>query len=302
MEITFLGTSGCIPTDKRGLSSVHINYLGEPMLFDCGEGTQRQMRLAGLNFMNVNNIYLTHLHADHFLGLGGMLQSMDFLERKEPLTIHGPRGTKETIDKLLTLGTFQLDYLTVKVNETEEGLVFKGDRYTVSAARTVHTKNSLAYSLEEDPHRKFNKPRALELGVPEGRLFSKLQMGEDVEVKGKKVTPDMVLAEPILGRKVVYTGDTRPCQSVIELALGADVLIHESMFSQEDIESTKDAAHSTTKQAAEVALNAQVKRLYLTHISQRYTEPEKLLAEAREVFPQTYMAEDFLKVKVEKHW
>jgi ribonuclease Z len=302
MEITFLGTSGCIPTEKRGLSSVHLDYLGEPMLFDCGEGTQRQMRLAGLNFMSVKNIYLTHLHADHFLGLGGMLQSMDFLERKDLLTIHGPQGTADMVDKLLTLGTFKLDYLTLKVNEADEGIVFKGDRYTVTAARTVHTKNSLAYCFIEDSHRKFNKAKALELGVPESRLFSKLQSGEAVEVNGKKITPEMVLAEPIPGRKVVYTGDTRPCQAVVELASGADVLIHESMFSHEDLESTKDAAHSTTKQAAEVALKAGVKKLYLTHISQRYTEPDKLLAEAKDVFPETYMAEDFLKVKVPKHW
>jgi ribonuclease Z len=302
MEITFLGTSGTIPTDKRGLPAIHLDYLGEPMLFDCGEGTQRQMRHAGLNFMNINNIYLTHLHADHFLGLGGMLQSMDFLERKTPLTIHGPRGTSETIDKLLTLGTFQLDFLQVKTNEVEEGLVFKGERYTVTCAKTVHTKNSVAYCFTEDPHKKFNKPRALELGVPESRLFSKLQNGETVEVKGKKITPEMVLMEPIPGRKIVYSGDTRPCQAVIDIAQGADILIHESMFSQEDEESTKDAAHSTTKQAAEVAKKAGVKKLILTHISQRYTEPEKLQAEAREIFPESYIAEDFMKVAVPKHW
>ncbi|MFH0862637.1 MAG: ribonuclease Z [Candidatus Altiarchaeota archaeon] len=302
MEITFLGTSGTIPTEKRGLSAVHLNYMGQPMLFDCGEGTQRQMRLAGLNFMSIDNIYLTHLHADHFLGLGGMLQSMDFLERKPPLTIHGPPGTKETIEKLLTLGTFQLDYLIVKTNEVQEGLVHRGDRYSVTCAKTAHTKYSVAYCFTEDPHRKFDKPKALALGVPESRLFSKLQNGESVEVKGNTITPDMVLMDPIPGRKVVYTGDTRPCRAVEELAKGADILIHECMFSHEDLEDVKDMAHSTTKQAAEIAKNAGVKRLYLTHISQRYTEPEKLQAEAREVFPESYIAEDFMKVRVEKHW
>ena len=302
MEITFLGTSGTIPTEKRGLPAVHLNYLGEPMLFDCGEGTQRQMRLAGLNFMNVDNVYLTHLHADHFLGLGGMLQSMDFLERKTPLTIHGPPGTKETIEKLLSLGTFQLDYLIVNTNEVGEGLVYRGERYTVTCAKTAHTRNSVAYCFTEDPHRKFDKPKALKLGVPESRLFSKLQNGESVEVKGRTITPDMVLMDPIPGRKVVYTGDTRPCRAVEELAKGADVLIHECMFSHEDLEDVKDMAHSTTKQAAEIAKKAGVKRLHLTHISQRYTEPEKLQAEAREVFPESYIAEDFMKVKVDKHW
>jgi len=302
MEITFLGTSGTLPTERRGLSAVHLDYLGEPMLFDCGEGTQRQMRHAGLNFMSLDNIYITHLHADHFLGLGGMLQSMDFLERNTPLTIHGPPGTKETIEKLLTLGTFELDHLTVSMHEVSEGLVFEGKRYTVTAAKTSHTKNSIAYCFTENSHRKFNKPRALELGIPEGRLFSNLQDGQTIEFKGKTITPDMVLGDPISGRKVVYTGDTRPCQSVIDLSCGADVLIHESMFSSEDLESTKDAAHSTTKQAAEIAAKAGVKALYLTHISQRYTDPKKLEAEAREVFPNSFIAEDFMKVKVQKHW
>lgn len=302
MEITFLGTAGTIPTEKRGLPAVHLDYMGEPMLFDCGEGTQRQMRLAGLNFMNVNNIYITHFHADHFLGLGGMLQSMDFLERKNPLTIHGPRGIKETIEKLLTLGTFQLDNLIVKTNEVNEGLVFRGRRYSVNCVKTTHTKNSIAYSFTEDQHRKFDKPKALALGIPEGRLFSKLQDGESVEIKGKTITPDMVLMDPIPGRKVVYTGDTRPCPAVIEFAKGADILIHESMFSHEDVENVKEMAHSTTKQAAEIAKQAGAKKLILTHISQRYTEPKKLEAEAREVFPESYIAEDFMKIKVDKHW
>ncbi len=302
MKITFLGTSGCIPTEKRGLSAIHLDYLGEQMLFDCGEGTQRQMRTAGLNFMNLDNIYITHLHADHFLGLGGMMQSMDFLERERPLTIHGPTGTEDAVEKLLTIGTFKMDHLTVKVNEVAEGLVFRGTRYTITAANTEHTRASLAYCFIEDPHQKFQKQTALDLGVPEGRLFSQLQRGEQIEVKGKTITPQQVLSPPIAGRKIVYTGDTRPCRQVIELAKDADLLIHESMFSSDDEEATKDAAHSTTKQAAEVAKKAGVKKLYLTHISQRYTDPKKLQDEAREIFPQTHVAEDFTKVIIPKHW
>jgi len=302
MDITFLGTSGCIPTEKRGLPAVHLDYLGEPMLFDCGEGTQRQMRLAGLNFMSIDNIYLTHLHADHFFGLGGMIQSMDFLERTRPLTIHGPRGTEDAVGKILSTGSFVLDHLKVRVNESDGGVVYKGGRYTVTAARTNHTRSSLAYAFTEDAHRRFQKQTALDLGVPEGRMFSKLQGGESVEVKGRTITPDMVLSEPIPGRKMIYTGDTRPCKEVEELASGADLLIHESMFSHEDLENTKDAAHSTTKQAAEVAMKAGVKKLCLIHISQRYTDPEKLQSEAREIFPESYVAEDFMKVTVPKHW
>ncbi|MBD3388529.1 MAG: ribonuclease Z [Candidatus Altiarchaeales archaeon] len=302
MEVTFLGTSGCIPTDKRGLSSIHLDYLGEHMLFDCGEGTQRQMRFAGLNFMNLNNIFITHLHADHFLGLGGMIQSMDFLERERPLNIYGPAGMKDAMEKLLTVGTFRLDHLTVDTHEVGAGEVYRGDRYAISAANTDHTRNSLAYCFTEDPHRKFNRQTAIDLGVPVGPLFTKLADGDPVEVNGKTIAPEQVLDPPIDGRKVVYTGDTRLCRAVVKLAEGADLLIHESMFSHADLEATEDAAHSTARQAAEVAKKAGVKKLYLTHISQRYPEPDALLEEAREVFPESYVAEDLLKVKIGKHW
>jgi ribonuclease Z len=190
----------------------------------------------------------------------------------------------------------------VKVNEADEGLVCEGGRYTITAAHTDHTRNSIAYCFTENQHRRFNKQKALELGVPEGRLFSRLQNGETIEVNGKTITPDQVLSNPILGRKIVYTGDTRPCDAVVKLAEDADLLIHESMFIHEDLENTKDAAHSTAKQAAEVALKAGVKKLYLTHISQRYPETDKLLQEAREIFPETYIAEDFMKIKIPKHW
>lgn len=302
MEIIFLGTSGCIPTDKRGLSAVGLEYLGELFLFDCGEGTQRQMRHAGLNFMRLDHIFLTHLHADHFLGLGGMIQSMDFLERVRPLHIYGPPGVSETINSLINLGTFHLDNFKVETHEVERGEVFRGDRFTVSAAKTIHTRGSIAYRFAEDDHRKFDKPKALKLGIPEGKLFSQLQKGKSVEVKGKTFTPDDVLGEAIPGRKIVYTGDTRPAKNTVKLAEDADVLIHEAMFSVEDEDATKDAAHSTTTQAAQIAKDANVKRLYLTHLSQRYTEPKKLEAEAKEIFSETYIAEDLLRVKVEKHW
>ena len=302
MEVTFLGTSGCIPTEKRGLSAVHLDYLGEQMLFDCGEGTQRQMRLANLNFMNLDNIYITHLHADHFLGLGGMIQSMDFLERETPLNIYGPAGMKDATDKLLTIGSFKLDYLKVNTHEVGKGLVYQGKRYQITAANTDHTRSSLAYCFTEDPHRKFNRKTAIDLGVPVGPLFSRLAEGQPVEVHGKTITPDQVLDPPIPGRKMVYTGDTKPCEAVAKIAEDADLLIHESMFSHQDLEATEDASHSTAKQAAEIALKAGAKKLYLTHISQRYPETDKLLQEAREVFPETYIAEDFMKVNIPKHW
>ncbi len=302
VEITFLGTSGCIPTKERGLSAVHLSYLGETMLFDCGEGTQRQMRCAGLNFMALEAVYLTHLHADHFMGLGGMLQSMDFLEREKPLLVYGPEGTERLIEMITSLGSFHMDYLQVEAKEVSSGMVHRGIRYKVTCAPTEHNRASVAFCFTEDPHRKFDRQKALDLGVPAGRLFKDLSQGESVEVDGKTITAYQVLADPILGRKFVYTGDTRACDAVKELAKNADVLVHEAMFSHEDIEVIRDVAHSTTVQAANIAKNAGVKDLYLTHISQRYTDPSILEAEARQVFENSHIAEDFMKVIVPKHW
>lgn len=301
MEVVFLGTSGCVPTKERNLSSILIEYLGEMFLFDCGEGTQRQMRFADINFMRIDNVFLTHLHADHFLGLGGLIQSMDFMKRSRVLHIYGPTGTKETIEKLLSLGTFQMDSMKVETHEVTSGIVKESERYTISCTKTKHTRDSLAYCLEEKPKRRFLKEKALKLGIPEGRLFSRLQSGETIEYKGKKFTPDDVLSEPIKGRKIVYSGDTQPCEAVIQLAADADILIHDGTFSQEDIDAEDRILHSSAYEAAEVAKKANVKKLYLTHISQRYPDTKKLEEEAKKVFPESYIAEDLLRIKVLKH-
>ncbi len=302
MKITFLGTGGCVPTEDRGLPAVAIEHLGELMLFDCGEGTQRQMRISGMNFMRLNHVFLTHLHADHYLGLGGMIQSMEFLEREADLHIYGPPGMKDTIEGLLSLGTFNLKSFKVDVHDITAGLVLDEKKFQVTATRSVHARGSLAYCVEEKAKRKFLKQKALDLGIPEGRLFSRLQRGESVEVDGKTFTADMVLDDPVAGRKVVYTGDTRYSTNIIHFAEGADVLIHEATYSVEDEDKLADANHSTTVQAAEVARQADVGELYLVHVSQRYTKPDTLEAEARTVFPESHVARDFQRVAVEKHW
>ncbi|MFH1403034.1 MAG: ribonuclease Z [Candidatus Altiarchaeota archaeon] len=302
MRLIFLGTGGCVPTETRNLPSLYLEFLGEPFLFDVGEGTQRQMRKAGLNFMKLDHIFLTHLHADHFLGIGGMIQSMDFLERDRELTIHGPAGTKNAINTLLSAGTFQLKNFKLNLHEVEPGPVCEGKNYTVTCAKTIHTANSLAYCFEEKPYRRFLKKKALEMGIPEGRLFGRLQRGQEVELDGSTIKPEEVLDDPIPGRKIIVSGDTRPCGNVIRLAKDADILVHEASFSGEDAEQTKDAAHTTIPEAAEIAAKANAKKLYLTHISQRYSETEKLEAEAREKFTESYIAEDFMEVDVPKHW
>lgn len=293
-----MGTAGAIPTEKRSLPAIFLQHLGEYMLFDCGEGCQRQMRIAKINFMKINNVFITHLHADHFMGLPGMIQSMDFFERTKPLEIYGPKGIQETVDHMLAMGTFRPDHLEVQVHEIGEGVVLKGEKYTITCAPAEHTNNSLAYCFQEDEKRTFIKKKALALGIPEGPLFSRLQRGEAVEYKGKKYSPEQVLDDPIPGRKIVYSGDTRVCQSVTNLARGADILIHDGTYSKEDEETIDKRDHSTAAQAAQAAKKAKVGKLYLTHISQRYPDASVLEREAREIFAESYVAEDFMKIKV----
>jgi ribonuclease Z len=302
MEIIFLGTSGAVPTKKRNLPSLLVEYLNEYFLFDCGEGTQRQMLFAKINFMRIDNIFISHLHADHFLGLGGLIQSMDFLERTKVLNIYGPKGMKSTMEHMLSMGTFILDSFSVKVHEVSSGgLVMEGERYKISATKNFHTSNSLAYSFEEKAKRKFLKEKALKLGVPEGKLFSKLQKGQEVKYKGKVISPDQVLSKPIPGRKIVYSGDTKFCEDLIEFSKNADILVHDSTFSHEEEENAHESGHSTAKDAAKIAKKAKVGKLFLTHISQRYPDAKILEDEAREIFPESYVAKDLMRIKIEKH-
>lgn len=303
MEIIFLGTSGTIPTRERNLPSLLLNYLGEYFLFDCGEGTQRQMLFAKINFMKIDKIFITHLHADHFLGLGGLIQSMDFLDRKKVLNIYGPKGMKDTMQHMLSMGTFILDSFKVEVHEVlgEEGLVLEGEKYKIFAVKNLHTKNSLAYSFEEKAKRKFLKEKALKLGIPEGRLFSKLQRGEEVKVKDRVISPEQVLSKPISGRKVVYSGDTLYCEKLIEFSKNADILIHDSTFSHEEEENAKESGHSTAVEAAKIAKEANVKKLFLMHISQRYPDATILEKEAKKIFPESFIAKDLMRIKIEKH-
>lgn len=301
IKVQFLGTSGSIPTETRGLPAVYVEYHGNRMLFDCGEGTQRQMRIAGIPFMKLDRIFLSHFHADHCLGLGGLIQTMDLFKRQAKLEIYGPKGIHEVVQSVINTGHFILEGFDLEVNEIKPRGVtqlFADRECKVNCVKIDHTVPCLGFSFEENAKRKFLKKKALLLGVPEGPLFSKLQGGESVKVGKKTITPDMVLDKPISGKKVVYVSDTRPCAAVVELSKGADLLIHEATFAHDLQESAIDGKHSTAKEAAEIAKKAGAKRLYLTHISQRYAKPEVLAKEAAAVFPKTALAKDFDIVEV----
>lgn len=269
------------------------------MLFDCGEGTQRQMMLAKTGFRNLDHIFITHLHTDHFIGLFGLIETMSLNERERALTVYSPRA--KVLKALFeAFGYDQLSY-PIYVKEMRGGEEVRLDGFRVVAFKTEHIVESVGYAIIENDRRgKFNREKAeKELGIPPGPLYAKLARGESIIWKGRLITPDMVLGEERRGRRVVYTGDTRPSESTVRVAKGADVLIHDASFKEELKDWAIESGHSTAREAAEVARRAGVKKLVLTHISTRYAkDATPLLNEAKEVFKDTIVAEDLMTLEV----
>ena len=299
LRITFLGTAASIPTPTRALSAVALKREGELFLFDCGEGAQRQMITAKIGFNRKTRIFITHMHGDHILGLPGLLQTMSLLGRDKPLQIYGPQGIAEFIDAIKRTVRFSLKF-PVEVYEIEDGLVCQEREYEIHSAWAEHSVPSLAYALIEKPRPgRFNPERAISLGVPKGPLWSRLQRGEDVKLPdGRIVKPRDVLGPPRMGRKIVYVGDTKPSRVIADFAFGANVLIHEATFADDLAERAEEDLHSTPSGAALVAKKAEVKLLILTHISARYGDTKVLLEEAKKIFPNVLVAEDFMKIDV----
>ncbi len=284
--VTFLGTGGAVPTTQRNTSSVFLRREGERLLFDCGEGTQRQMMRFGTGFA-VSHVFLTHRHGDHVLGLPGLLQTMDFNERTDPIAIHVPAGCRSDVERLVGVAGGRPDY-PVRIHAVEAGSVaLQADDYEVRAFETDHDARSLGYALVEDQRKgRFDRERAEELGVPVGPKFQRLHAGEPVELEdGTVVEPDQVVGDPRPGRTVAYTGDTRPTTTTAEAADGADLLVHDATFASDNADRAARTAHSTGVQAAEVANRAGAKRLALVHVSSRYAgDASPIETEAEEVF------------------
>jgi len=300
MELIFLGTSSALPTPKRNHPSIALKAFGEVMLFDCGEGTQRQMARIKLSPMKVDHIYLTHLHGDHFLGLPGLIQSMAFRGRKEPLHIYGPEGTIRTVEAIKDLGYYGLSF-PIHAYEVRGGVILETDSYIIECCPVHHSVLSLAYSVEEKRSPKFLREKAIALGLKPGPDFGKLQNAIPVELNGEIIQPEQVLGEKRKGRKIVYSGDTIPCQEMVEFAKKADVLIHESTYESSQEKKALENGHSTTTQAAEIAKKAEVFELILTHISTRYKNSDDLKEEASQVFKEVTIAEDFMTIPVKRH-
>jgi len=268
-------------------------------LFDCGEGTQRQMMKFAVGF-TVREIFVTHLHADHYLGLAGLLRTLSLQGRTEELVIWGPGDEHGTLESAATVGGDRFSF-PLQVRELPAESAIRYDGYEIRCFETDHAPGSFGLALVEDvrPGR-FDVERARALGVPEGPQFGRLHRGENVRLAdGRVITPDALVGPPRRGRKLVYTSDTRPCDSVVRAAGGADLLIHECTFSDEEAERAAETRHSTARQAASAAARANAKRLILTHFSARHSEQaHRLVKEARAVFPVVEAAEDGMTVEV----
>jgi ribonuclease Z len=294
LDVVFLGTAGSVPTAARGLPATLIRRGGERLLFDCGEGTQRQL-LRSVGLVDLEELFLTHFHADHVLGLPGMLKTFGLRGRETPLTIYGPPGLRALLTALKPIvGRTPFDLRLVELEPNEE---LERDGYRIAAFNVRHRVQAYGYALVEDERPgRFDESAAVALGVTPGPDFGRLQQGEAVaSASGAEVRPEQVLGEPRAGRKVVLSGDTSPSEMTVVVAHGADLLVHEATFGEEEAERARETGHSTARGAALIAAEAEVRLLALTHLTPRHPAGA-LRDEAREVFENTIVPRDFDRV------
>jgi len=298
MQVVFLGTSGSWPTPKRNVSAMAVKRGAEVLLFDCGEGTQRQLMLSPLSFMQISRVFLSHFHGDHFLGLPGLVQTMQMNDRKAPLEVYGPREAEDLVPRLLRLGHFAPNF-PVHVRALKDGDLLEFEEYTVRVLDAPHAVPALSFVLEERPRPgRFDLAKAKSLGLPEGPLYRRLQAGESVTQGGRTFRPEEVIGPPRRGRKLVYTGDSLPNEKLVAPAMDCDLLVHDATAETSLVEKANLYGHSTARQAAEIAVKCRARRLILTHISPRYEETEKVVADAVAVFPGAVLADDFLSLDI----
>ena len=292
-EIVFLGTGASVPSRDRSLPCVAVRQGRTISLFDCGEGSQRQLMVSPLSFMKVDRIFISHMHGDHILGLPGLLQTMGMSGRKKPVTVFGPVGIGKALGSMMDACEGELEYELV-VKELEGGETFDFDGFSVTSFPTVHNTPSVGYLYREDDRPgTFRKSEAERLGLrPED--YSRLQAGETVD----GVRPEQVIGPVRPGCSMVYTGDTVPCESIEKASEGADVLIHEATYTADDSELAVSHFHSTSKSAAETAVRCKVRMLALIHISNRYGDAEESLAEAKAIFEDTVAPSDMQMLTV----
>lgn len=298
IEIVFLGTGSGIPSKTRNLSSIWMRYEKDCFLFDCGEGTQRQMISGKISFMKVDRIFITHWHADHWAGLIGLILTMNLEKRRKPLYIYAPEAER-FVNDILDLGYWGPRFKVVPIDIDFEGdeitEVFHTKDYQVFSIPVEHTVPSVAFCFKEKDKWNVDIKKAGKYGLKQGPLVGKLKKFGKITLKGKSITLDDV-GVFIKGLKVVYSGDTRFCKNLVKISKNADLLIHDATFAEE----TEDRSHAGAKEAAKVAKQAKVKKLVLTHFSRRYLDVSPLVAEAKKIFKNTTAAEDFMKIILKK--
>jgi ribonuclease Z len=300
LTIRFLGTSASRPTVERNVTSVAVVRDGETLMFDCGEGTQRQMMRYGTSFA-LRDIFFTHMHADHMLGVIGLFRTLALQGREEPMTLWGPPGSEALLKRAIAIGSDK-EKFPIEFRDITPETPLKRKDYSIVPFPVDHAgKVAIGYAVVEDTRLgRFNPDIAREVGIPEGPMWGLLHRGQSVTLPGGKVIDPSALVGPSRpGRRVVYTGDARPCAGTIEAARGADLLIHEATFADEEAQRALETGHSTAREAAQVAAAAGVKQLVLTHLSARYSlSAAELLGEAREVFANTIVARDGMEIEV----
>ena len=299
MQLVFLGTSSGAPTVRRGLSSVVLVRGGELLLFDTGEGMQRNFIRAGLGMNRKMKIFITHMHADHCIGLLGLLQTMDLQGREKCVDIYGEPRVEEFLRENMRIINFRLTFdLTVRKIE-KDGVIVRERDYQVSCCEALHSVPSLAYSVEEfDRPGIFNVMEAKRLGVPEGNLYSKLQHGEDITYQGKLIRASHIVGPARRGRKIGISGDTRPTDKLARFFRECDVLVFESTYSHDKLEKAIENGHSTAAEAAMIAKESKVNKLILTHFSARYDDTSQLVNEAQLIHDNVEAAEDLRVFKI----
>lgn len=300
LAVRFLGTSAARPTVERNVSSVAVVREGETLLFDCGEGTQRQMMRYGISFA-LNDVFITHFHGDHIIGVIGLFRTLALQGRTEPMRMYGPRGAARVLKGAAQFGVDRVGF-PVEITEVAPGERIARAGYAIIPFATAHSGElSLGYTIaEEDRKGRFDPDRARSLGIPEGPLWGRIHKGESVTLDdGRVIEPHVLVGPRRSGRTVTISGDTRPSEATVEAARGADLLIHEATFADEEAGRAAETGHSTAREAAQIAAAAGARRLALTHFSARYSrDPGELLREAREVFEEVVLARDGMEIEI----
>lgn len=298
MKLVFLGTSAAQPTSNRGLSCICLEKEGEVIMFDAGEAAQISYMKSGLGWNKKMKIFVTHLHGDHCVGILGLLQTMSMQKRTETLEIFGPSGIEEFIAANIKVLNFGLTF-PVLINTIKEGKILEDEKYSMYVSKANHSIIAYSYRFEEkNKPGRFNVEKAKELGIPEGELWNKLQNGKEISINDNVIKPDQVLGEERPGKKIGISGDTMPTEELENFFNDCDYLVFDSTFLEEEKEKALDTCHSTAKQAATLAKNANVKNLILTHFSARYKDENGHMQEATQIHNSVITAKDLLEIEI----